>query len=264
MVTAACSVLVGCGMGDLRSGNPAPTRPAEPTASETAVVFPQLGAAELVGLLRTEAENPGTAETCGPGEVEAYLWLFSAHLGSRDTYLVVRNSSERPCEVSGAPGIGGLGQDGGIYDGHADAGVDPRADGKAVLLQPGEEAASFVGWSYAAGAYDERIVLLAFQLAGGQTPVPVEAQVSMRGVDWTQGDWGDPTDAKLRDREDRLLDIAVCSKLHATAFFPIAELGFADRPEPVPGRVGRAPADASASGQSPDPEVVGSSGCGAY
>jgi len=152
---------------DERPDGPAPT-PAD-----------QLDARALHALLRTRAEQAATATTCAPDDVELALAGFDVATGHRYTSVVVTNTADEPCTLAGRPGLGARGEWGRAFTNPVERGltVDGSDPGR-VRLQPGGRAASLLEWTGAlAGAEDERAALLVVQLAAGQVPVGVPAEV---------------------------------------------------------------------------------------
>lgn len=168
----------------------------------------------LLELLRTPAQAASSSEHCEPTEVAARLEGFDMWLGHRATWLTVRNTSDRTCVVEGVPGVGARGERGhgfALTVGSAATGTEEFGP---VTLAVGAEAQAMVEWTGAlAGAEDERVSMLVFQLASDQAPIGVAATIE------------DDPDLERGEREDTeayVPDLGMFSTVKVTPFQPAA------------------------------------------
>jgi hypothetical protein len=179
IVLAALLALAGCTGDD----EPAPAPPATATGNPDDLppgydeppdgeIVPDsaLTPAEVTALLRLPATDPSTADTCTPADLSASIDGFDAAAGHRYARLLLTNTSDRTCTLSGYPGVGARGEWGNRFELTAEQ-RDPL-DGAApqqVTLQPGAAASANLEWTgELAGAESEKASLLAVQLAQGQ------------------------------------------------------------------------------------------------
>lgn len=138
----------------------------------------ELSDTDLHGMLRTRASAAASAETCAADEVEADLFGLDVAAGHRYTSLRVRNVSERSCELNGRPGIGARGQWGNAFKLTVEAATDYSDHRGPTVLAPGQEAVADIEWTgMLAGAPEEKAAALIVQLAGGQVPFAVPAEL---------------------------------------------------------------------------------------
>ncbi|MDQ6525740.1 DUF4232 domain-containing protein [Nocardioides sp. LHD-245] len=130
---------------------------------------------DLASLLRTRATAGGPG-SCGPEQVAVTLEGYDVALGHRYTRITVRNLSDRPCRLEGAPGIGARGANGSTFEPAVEQANTPAAT--PVELAPGAAAGSALEWTgELAGADSEHASLLVLQLAADQPPVSVPARL---------------------------------------------------------------------------------------
>ncbi|WP_182111239.1 DUF4232 domain-containing protein [Actinotalea sp. JY-7876] len=131
----------------------------------------ELSQADVDALLRVTATGPQDATTCDGNAVTYELTGFDAALGHRYATLVVTNTGEGACTVSGYVGLGARGTWGHRLELLAE---QRAADGGAatprpVELPPGGSARAALEWTgELAGAESEPVSSLAVQLAHGQ------------------------------------------------------------------------------------------------
>ena len=139
----------------------------------------KLDAAALKALLRTRASGSAGTDRCRPDEVDARLAGFDAAAGHRYTSIVVRNVSERSCVVGGVPGLGARGEWGHRFTLTVERGVTSSGRVAPVTLAPGADASAVLEWTGELAGHDaERASMLVVQLAAGQLPVRVPAELT--------------------------------------------------------------------------------------
>ncbi|GAA3655100.1 hypothetical protein GCM10022237_13770 [Nocardioides ginsengisoli] len=196
---AACSACSACSAGP--GPGPGAGKPAGPTLTTAAPGFEELSPgwdespdgpapvpdaelddAALTALLRTRATASGD-DHCAPDEVAVSLEGWDSSLGHRYSRVVVRNAGERACVLEGVPGIGARGAWGTTFVNEVGRGTSDDPE-DPVRLAPGEQATSDLEWTGdLAGSESEHVSLLVLQLAAGQPPVAVPAQIAGDGPD---------------------------------------------------------------------------------
>jgi hypothetical protein len=148
-----------------------------PPADDPAIVpDDELSAAQLADLITLPASAPSVAGRCTPDDLNLSLYGFDAAAGHRFSAVLAINVGGDACTLIGWPGMGFCGDNGSAFDLVAEhektpsdrVGAVPHDPDEPVALEPGGRATVDLEWTGSlAGAYDEKVSLIAVQLVTG-------------------------------------------------------------------------------------------------